>query len=112
VLHFEEIVDQPQSVIQQIGSILGLTPAYKRPYLPKKIKQGGRLAAYWRRLTRQFESTAILGRYNGEDPQDWCEAFTQDDRRFFHQEAGDVLIELGYVSDHHWIEKAHRADEH
>jgi len=112
VLHFEEIVSQPRSVIEQIGSILGLTPTYERPYLPEKIKQGGRLAAYWRRLTRQFESTAIPGRYNGEEPQDWRDAFTQDDRRFFHQEAGDVLIESGYVTDHHWIEKAHRADEH
>jgi hypothetical protein len=109
VLHFEEIVSQPRSVIEQIGSILGLTPTYERPYLPEKIKQVGRLAAYWRRLTRQFESTAIPGRYNGEEPQDWREAFTLDDRRFFHQEAGEVLSEFGYVSDHDWIEKAHTA---
>jgi len=106
VVRFEDIVSQPRAVIEQLGQILGLKPRYERPYLPKKVKRGGRLAAYWRRLTRQFESTAILGRYNGEEPQDWRTAFALEDRRFFHREAGKLLLEMGYVHDREWIKGA------
>ena len=106
VFRYEDIVREPGRVIEELASVLGLHPKYERPYLPKKLQRGGRLAAYWRRLTRQFESTAILGRYNGEKPQDWRTAFSLEDRRFFHREAGDMLIEMGYVHGCEWIKGA------
>jgi len=103
VIRFEDIRHQPSTIINHLAEILDLTPTYERPYLPEKVKRSGLWAAYWRRLTRQFESTAILGRYNGEKPQDWRTAFSLDDRRFFHEEAGDKLMEMGYVTSASWV---------
>lgn len=111
VVRFEDIVKDPHTAIGRLGDILGLEPHYERPYLPQKLKCGGRLAAYWRRLTRQFESTAVLGRHNGEEPQDWREAFSLEDRRFFHQEAGSQLIEMGYVNSDAWVREGKRKNQ-
>lgn len=108
IIRFEDIVEQPRTMIAQLGDILGLDPQFEHPYLPRKLKRGGRLAAYWRRLTRQFESTAILGRYNDEEPRDWRTAFSLEDRHFFHQKAGDQLIEMGYVTDGEWVREDER----
>lgn len=105
IIHFEDVRHRPRVVIDQLAEILDLKPTYERPYLPEKVKRSGRWAAYWRRLTRQFESTAILGRYNGEKPQDWRTAFSLEDRRFFHEEAGDKLMEMGYVASDSWVHK-------
>jgi hypothetical protein len=33
---------------------------------------------------------------------DWRGAFTEGDRRIFKEEAGDLLVELGYEKDHDW----------
>jgi hypothetical protein len=33
---------------------------------------------------------------------DWERVFTREDRQTFKQEAGDVLIDLGYAEDHDW----------
>ena len=33
---------------------------------------------------------------------DWRDAFTGEDRRVFKEEAGDLLVELGYEKDLGW----------
>jgi hypothetical protein len=33
---------------------------------------------------------------------DWKDVFTEQDRQIFKEEAGDLLIELGYERDHNW----------
>jgi Sulfotransferase family len=33
----------------------------------------------------------------------WREKFSREDRKVFAQEAGDLLIELGYETDYHWV---------
>jgi hypothetical protein len=48
------------------------------------------------------ESTAII---NG-GRQDWHECFTPEDRAFFHREAGDLLVELGYESSDAWVRES------
>lgn len=46
----------------------------------------------------QPESTAII---NGES-QDWEALFTAEDRAFFHEQTGDLLLELGYEPTADW----------
>ncbi len=103
VVRFEDIISSPESTIEQLADWLGIDPLKVQPYLPEKNKQGGRWADYWRRLTRDFESTAILGRHNGKEPQNWEEAFTDKDRKFIEQEAGELLRELGYERSCQWV---------
>ncbi len=58
-----------------------------------------------------FEKVSGGRRRGEEDPTsmlrkgvtgDWREAFTEGDRRVFKEEAGDLLVELGYEKDHGW----------
>jgi hypothetical protein len=52
------------------------------------------------------------GRQRGEeDPSsffrkgiagDWQNVFTEEDKRVYKEEAGSLLIELGYEDDNHW----------
>jgi hypothetical protein len=98
VVRFEDILDTPRQIIERLGRELDLDPLYEEPYLPEKV-QGGRWSFYWRRLVRNFESTAIAGRPNGQEPADWEEDVSEKDRRFFQKEAGDVLSSLGYTQD-------------
>jgi hypothetical protein len=67
------------------------------------MESDSRWEDYWRRLTRNYESTTIVGRRNGKTPPDWKTDFTRDDRRFFWEEAGPVLKELGYETDDSWV---------
>ena len=104
VIRFEDILASPRTVVDQLASWLDLEPLGVEPYLPTKVKRRGRWADYWRRLTRDFESTAIPGRYNGKEPEDWQTAFSADDRAYFDQEAGEALREMGYESDEEWVQ--------
>lgn len=103
VIRFEDIVERPRRTIEQLGEILGLSPKLVEPYLPDKIENGSRWADYWRRLTRDFESTAITGRPDGKAPPEWRDAFREEDRRFFWKEAGHILKQLGYEEDDSWV---------
>jgi len=102
LLKFEDLIHNPQNTLESLGTLLDLTPRYVEPLLPrspKNIWQGR-----WARLTQwQPESTAIIGYYQGQKTQKWKEAFTESDRAFFHQEAGDLLIKLGYVDSDAWV---------
>lgn len=108
LLKFEDLIHSPQSTLEHLGKWLDLTPRYVEPLLPqspKNIWQGR-----WARLTQwRPESTAIIGYYNGQKTQKWKDAFTESDRAFFHQEAGDLLIKLGYVDSDAWVSHPHRS---
>jgi hypothetical protein len=96
LLKSEEILKDPRQALAQFGRELNLQPLYINPLLPERRKSGTRAEDYWLRLTRQFESSAIVGRHNNQKPQKWQDAFTDDDHRFFCDEAGSVLERLGY----------------
>jgi hypothetical protein len=102
LLRFENMINDTPNVLSNIGQNLDLKPLYIEPMLPKRRQLGNRWEDYWLRFTRQFESTTIVGRYQGQKPPKWQEVFTDEDRQFFHQEAGDVLIKLGYEVDESW----------
>jgi len=103
VLRFETIIEEPCRAIDRLAERLNLAPLYETPYLPEEAEYGSRWADYWRRLTRNFESTAVVGRPNGKPRPDWEEAFTEEDRRLFWREAGEMLAELGYETDDTWV---------
>jgi len=92
----EEILRNPDQALAQFGKELNLQPRYITPLLPGRRRSGTRVEDYWLRLTRQYESSAIVGRYSNQKPQKWQQAFTNDDHRFFYEEAGEVLSRLGY----------------
>lgn len=103
LLTFENNVKNTAEVLAQVGKDLGLQPLYKEPLLPRKRKIGNRWEDYWLRIIRDFESTTIVGRYKSQTPKKWQENFSQEDKIFFHQEAGEMLIKLGYEKSEQWL---------
>lgn len=66
------------------------------------IEPKGIIGRWARMIESQPESTAILGNYH-QKSQKWRQIFTQSDREFFHKEAGDLLIKLGYEESDNWV---------
>ena len=97
-IRFERLLEDPESVIQDIGQVLKSEPLWRTPLLPRLYE------SIWERRWARFarvkpESTAQMN----EDRRKWQECYTRDDRQFFHDEAGDLLIELGYESSGAWV---------
>lgn len=98
ILRFEDIVNYPYETIAKISSLLSLNPLYLEPLLPKSFKNIWE--SRWARLMRKKpESTAILS----PNSLNWKRSFNQEDRQFFHEQAGDVLIKFGYEKSDDWI---------
>lgn len=106
-LRFEDLKRSPRQALDRLAGLLELTPEYREPILPRKLKASlrSRLA---RRLSRRPQSTAILGRPRGLALERWREAFSREDREFFHHAAGQTLIGLGYEESDAWVEEAPR----
>lgn len=104
ILKFEDICNNPNAFLQRIAAEYNINPLWEEPLFPRRRKTDSRWEDYWLRLTRQLESTTIVGRHQGKPPK-WQETFTREDRAFFHQEAGEVLMQLGYENSEDWIER-------
>jgi sulfotransferase family protein len=100
-IRFEDTVKNTRQQIEQIGEALGIEPMWTEPLLPSPTKS--RFGHWWSRLTGRDESTNITGRGQGLEPVKWRNAFAEDDRQYFDEQAGDLLIELGYESSHDWV---------
>jgi hypothetical protein len=83
VLRFEKIVSNTSEVLNLICNKSQIKPMYIYPLLPERKKTGNRWEDYYLRLTRQLNSTTIVGRYKNQKPSRWQEVFTFEDRKFF-----------------------------
>ncbi len=106
LIRFEALLDDPAPVIRRIGDVIGEPPVLKEPLLPDPF------SSIWEsRLARLFgvrpESTAII---NGES-QNWENAFTAEDCAFFHEQAGELLLELEYEPSADWAVSPAPTDE-
>jgi hypothetical protein len=100
---FEELVADPRQALAVLSDRLGMRPRWVEPLLPR------RFASIWesrraRLFARRPESTAILGRPGEHAPFDWRDVYTAADRAFFHEQAGDALIRLGYERSDAWVD--------
>jgi hypothetical protein len=104
-VRFESLLNDPELVIRRIGTALGEKPRLTQPLLPKPF------SSIWdsrraRLLGVRPESTAIIN----EGGQDWEKCFAAEDCAFFHEHAGDLLVDLGYVSSESWISETASGD--
>lgn len=99
---YESVVADPKGTVEQLADLLEQTPRWRQPTLPRRHRSVAEVRL--RRLIGRWESTAILGKAPAnEKGKRWQDVFDEEDRRFFHEEAGDVLIELGYEPDDSWV---------
>lgn len=102
-LRFEDLVHHTRETIGRLAGMFNLTPRYVEPLLPRRLSKALHVRARHRVLAGRPESSAILGRPTGLELPDWRRDFLADDRAFFHEQAGDMLIELGYEPSDDWV---------
>ena len=96
-LEMSQLLARPQEVIAQLARHLGL--ANEGAQLPPRCgtEMVHRLR---RRLSVVPKSTAVeLPPHPGK----WTDVFSAADREFFHREAGDLLIQLGFEKSDAWV---------
>jgi hypothetical protein len=102
-LRYSALVGDPASAVARFAEELALAPLPKPAALPRPIRS--RWGSRWRRLfATDPEGTSIPGSTWGRRSPCWRREFSPCDRRFFHDEAGDLLIELGYEDSDAWVE--------
>lgn len=95
-LYYEDHLDRPHETLKTLFEFL---EADASPNVIDRVVK-----------TNSFEK--LTGRTRGQESSgafmrkgvagDWLETFTQRDRRIFKEEAGDLLVELGYEEDANW----------
>jgi len=97
-LDYRRVVDEPRAVMIELADQLGLTLELVEPLLPPATH--GRWHGRWLRLvSRRPASTALNpGGFRRIPTPKWRDAFTREDRRFIHQEAGEMMSRLGIES--------------
>lgn len=100
---FPDLVRNTSRTIDRIGQLAGLTSNNNPAPLPPRGQSAwsARLA----RLTGKIQSSNLVAQGEHGQPLKWREAFTKDDRAFFHEHAGQVLIETGFVESDSWIQE-------
>ncbi len=97
-VRFEDLLEAPGESLERLADWLRLEPCYAEPILPKPLRSAWQSRA-GRLLAREPRGTTIPG----ARPARWCETWSPEDRAFFHAEAGELLIELGYEEDAGWV---------
>lgn len=102
IIRYEDLVSDTQAMLKQLGQELNIKSLNAEPLLPKPHKNiwSSRMA---RILGGCPGATNILGRYQGKHPERWRISFSREDREFFCQEAGDILVSLGYEISDVWV---------
>ncbi len=85
------------------STLAGLIECLGRPVDSQRVRDA----------VEHFSMQRMTGRAPGEEDKesfirkgivgDWKNYFTQESARLFNELAGDMLIELGYESDHAWV---------
>jgi hypothetical protein len=102
---FEALVREPRRTLEGLAARLGLTLLGRQPWLPAPPTSLWALRRA-RLLSRRPETTAVRCHPPTERLERWREAFTPEDRAFFHAEAGDLLLALGYETSDRWVEES------
>jgi len=102
-IRFEDVIKNTEATLAKIGEHLDLKPLYINPLLPKSIQS--RRESIWLALTQLSpESTTHMNFSDQPKGKKYTELFSPEDRAFFQQETGDLLVRLGYESSDAWVQ--------
>ena len=97
-VRYEDLLSGPEEVIGRLLEFLGADDA------SEKAVRGCIEAAGFERLSSrgrgQEDSTSV--RFRKGIAGDWTNVFAEQDKRIFKEEAGKLLVELGYEKDQNW----------
>ncbi|OZV69232.1 sulfotransferase domain-containing protein [Winogradskyella aurantia] len=95
MLSYEDIIDNTESVLDQLDVFLSLKSIRYVPLLPPKTYNKWKIR--WQRLFSSYpNNTAILASHNGITKLNSDTAFSKQDLNFINDMAGSTLTDLGY----------------
>jgi len=93
---YEEHLNRPREALRGLFRFLGVDDS---PEVIERVIEANRFEKMTGRTRGQESSGAFIRRgVHG----DWKEVFTERDKRVFKEEAGELLVELGYEKDSNW----------
>jgi len=104
VMRYEDLIQRTSQTLSWLEEVLGVRAEWREPLLPSRPRWGGRWGDYLRRIRHDYRSSAIIGRPPGITPPRWRRDFSREDRAFFHEEAGEILMRYGYEESEAWID--------
>lgn len=100
-LDYREVLSEPRRVLTRLGDAFRQTPRLVEPLVPTPFTSS--LQSRWSRLASiRPRATTMRGRPRGEMLEEWRQAFDRDDRRYFHDQAGEALLRFGFESSPEW----------
>ena len=95
-LYYEAHLDTPHEALTELFEFLGADIA---PELVDRVVEANRFEKLTGRSRGQESSGSFMRKGISGD---WREVFTERDKKIFKEEAGDLLVELGYEKDLGW----------
>jgi hypothetical protein len=96
-LYYEDHLNRPEETLSALFAFLG---ADTSPAVVEQVVNSNRFEKLSKGRQRGEESSGAFFRKGVAG--DWREVFTERDKRIFKEEAGDLLVELGYEKDLDW----------
>lgn len=95
-LHYEDLLAKPHTTLQRL---FGFLRASVDDSIVEQIIEANRFEKVTGRKSGEEDSAAF---HRKGVAGDWKEVFTKRDSRIYKEEAGELLVELGYEEDNRW----------
>jgi hypothetical protein len=95
-LRYEDLLARPYDMLSKVWSFLGVNPDTLEPRVTQEMAQNPD-AAWQSQKAPDLAATLEKGKRGS-----WTQLFTQNDKRLFKEEAGDVLVTWGYEPNQDW----------
>ena len=97
-VRYENLLTQPEEEVRRLLEFLGALDA--SPEAAKSCVQAMGFEKLSERKQGQEDSTSV--RFRKGIAGDWKNVFTENDKRIFKEQAGEMLVKLGYEKDLDW----------
>ncbi|MCC6580635.1 MAG: sulfotransferase domain-containing protein [Phycisphaeraceae bacterium] len=101
---YKQILKFPKVTLDELAQALGCVCRERQPMLPPRMISAWH--SRWVRLIhRRPPSTALVpGKFFASKAPSWRDMFIrEEDRRFFHDQAGRMLVQLGFETSDAWV---------
>jgi hypothetical protein len=98
-VRYEDLLERPEEEVKRLFEFLGVDTSKE---VVKRCVESASFEALTGRERGSEDYTLGWRKHRKGIAGDWKNEFTERDKEIFKEEAGDLLVELGYEKDHNW----------